>query len=87
MKESEMKKGMRVFISDTENTKNTHTVTQIMSEMLNKSFKIQYIKITPHGDAAVINNYCWHPNDLTKNKPIKKEPPKTQYFDVKELVI
>lgn len=87
MKESEIKKGIKVFIANTYNTKNTHTTNVVMKSMLNKVYKIQYNKSTRHGLAAVIDGYKWHPKDLILFKPAPIKKPKIPLFDIKELVI
>ena len=86
MKESEIKTGMYVLISDSNATSNTHTSTRIMRSMVGEIHKIEYTAPTRHGLAAVINEYYWHPSDLSFPKH-KKEKPKTENFDTKELVI
>ena len=87
MKESEIKKGIKVVITNTYNTKNTHTTTSTMKGMLNKSYKIQYNRLTSNGLAAIINGFYWHPKDLSLYEPPVMKKSEIQHFDVKELVI
>lgn len=86
MKQSEMKGGMPVYISSTNKTQDTHTVSAGMKLMVDKIYKIKYTANTRHGLAAIINGYYWHSEDLSFPK-VKIEKPKIQHFDIKELVI
>jgi len=88
MKESEMRKGMRVLICSSKETGGTHTSTRAMERMVNKIYKIKYTATSRFGLAAIINGYYWHPKDLTiPTKPVPLKKLKPQHFDIKELVI
>jgi 3-oxoacyl-[acyl-carrier-protein] synthase III len=86
MKESEIKQGVRVFISDNPtHTARTHTVIPSMTDMMGKEYTIERAVNSRHGTAADIKRFWWHPKDLTLIKPIIKKP-EIHLFDVKELV-
>ena len=85
MKESQIKAGMPVYISSCNKTKDTHTASNVMKNMVGKIYTVKYAASTRFGLAAVINGYYWHPKDLSLPK-ISIEKPKIHYFDTKELV-
>ncbi len=86
MKESEVKQGVRVFISDNPtHTARTHTVIPSMTDMAGKEYTIEKSVVSSHGVAADIEKFWWHPKDLTLIKPTTKKP-EICYFDTKELV-
>jgi hypothetical protein len=87
MKDSEVRKGVKVFISDNPTyTAKTHTMIPTMTEMAGKEYTIRNRVISDlHGITADINQFWWHPKDLSLIKPITKKP-ELHYFDTKELV-
>jgi hypothetical protein len=87
MKASEIKPGVRVFISDNPtHTARTHTMISAMTEMAGKEYTIERVVMSSYGIAADIKKFWWHPKDLhlVNVPPIKK--PEIHLFDVKELV-
>jgi len=86
MKESQMKSGMHVVISSTNETKNTHTSTRAMERMVGNIYKIKYTANTRYGLAAIIDGYYFHSKDLSFPKTDPLKTPKPQHFDIKELV-
>ena len=85
MKDSEMKKGMYVTISDNPvNTSRTHTANGAMRRMAGKTYNIRSIFNTSHGLAAEVSGWTWHPKDLTEARIEKKS--QIFHFDAKEIM-
>jgi len=91
MKESEIYKGMKVYIKTSFHTRETHTVNNIMEHCIGGEYIIEDVKnATNYGRAAVIKDFWWNPKDLVSlEKPLaaKEVEVKVVNFDVKELVL
>ena len=86
MEKSKIEVGMHVTISkDISKTQKVHGLGSGMPGMAGRTFKVEDIRRRSEGVVIRINDYSWHPDDLTEVSTEKKSEP--FHFNIKELSI
>ena len=67
-------------------TNNAFCADGTMLDMRGKRYKIDEVRHTDYGTAALINGFIWHPADLIEDSYISENKSEPFHFNIEELV-
>ena len=79
------REGMDVVINSCSQTNEKFGANKSMKEMVGRMYRIK--RIYPLHKAIEINGWTWHPKDISELNEMKKDIPKPETFDPKDLNI